>query len=266
MKYKLIAMDFDGTLVNDQKKVTPRTIEALKKKKEENYKIVGVTARALESSKNIGDMSFFDYLILNNGAYLYQMKTEKGDYINKISQKDAKRITELLEDELLQIDYCSGERYYIYKNQNKENPSFIKSINRKDEIPSEIAKINIFLKSSEKIETYKEKLIDQFPNISCFIMQDSNDIKKWLVLTPRGVNKKITLERLGKNLGIRLEEMIYFGDAPNDIEVISKVGCGVAMGNVLLEVKQHASYITASNNEDGIAIFLENLKKKDTNS
>ena len=58
MKYKLIAIDFDGTLVNDERKVTERTKEALFKKKEENYKIVGVTARALESAKQLETLVF----------------------------------------------------------------------------------------------------------------------------------------------------------------------------------------------------------------
>ena len=148
---------------------------------------------------------------------------------------------------------------YIYKNQNKENPHFIKSINNVEEVKEEIAKMNIYLKEPEKIEYYKDELTERFQNISCFIMQDSTDTKKWLVLTPKEINKRKTLQKLGKDLKIDLEEMIFFGDGTNDIEVIKAVGCGVAMGNALEEVKQEADYITESNNEDGIASFLEQI-------
>ena len=79
-------------------------------------------------------------------------------------------------------------------------------------------------------------------------MQDSADTKKWLVLTPKGLNKKSSLQQLGEKLNIKLEEMIFFGDGTNDIEVITAVGCGVAMGNALEEVKRKASHITTSNN------------------
>jgi len=259
MKYKLIAMDFDGTLLNKERKVTLKTKEAILKKKTENYKIIGVTARALESAKTIGDISFFDYLILNNGSYIYNTLTKEGKYINYIFKEEAKEITEQLDEASNQIDYCSGTQYYIYKNQNKENPHFIKSINNIEEVKEEIAKMNIYLKEPEKIEYYKDVLTERFQNISCFIMQDSTDTKKWLVLTPKEINKRKTLQKLGKDLKIDLEEMIFFGDGTNDIEVIKAVGCGVAMGNALEEVKQEADYITESNNEDGIASFLEQI-------
>ena len=260
MKYKLIAMDFDGTLLNQEKKITFKTKEAILKKKTENYKIIGVTARALESAKEIGDISFFDYLVLNNGSYIYNTLTKEGRYINSISKEEAKKITDELDEVSVQIDYCTGTQYYIYKNQNKENPHFIKSISNIEEVNEEIAKMNIYLKESEKIEYYRDMLTDRFQNTCCFIMQNSGETKKWLVLTPKETNKRKTLQKLGKELTIDLEEMIFFGDGTNDIEVIKAVGCGVAMGNALEEVKNEADYITDSNNEDGIASFLEQIK------
>ena len=67
---KLIGMDFDGTLLNDSKEVTKKTKDTLRAAREKNIKIVGVTARTLESAKNVVDTSLFDYLILNNGAFV----------------------------------------------------------------------------------------------------------------------------------------------------------------------------------------------------
>lgn len=261
MKYKLIATDFDGTLVNDEKVLTSRTKQILYKKKNENYKIVGVTARALESAKEIGDIEFFDYLILNNGAYIYDVKKKIGNYVKSISKEQAKEITQQFESDSMQIDYCSGTKYYIYKNrnQNANNPSFIKNINSIDEVSEEIAKINIFLKDPNKLEYYQNKIKSTFKDITCFVMQDSTDTKKWLVLIPCDLNKKITLQELGSKLKISLEEMIFFGDGLNDLEVMTAVGCSVAMGNSLEEIKACATAITKSNNEDGIAYFLEKI-------
>lgn len=259
MKYKLIATDFDGTLVNDEKKVTPATKEILYKKKKENYKIVGVTARALESAKEIGDIDFFDYLILNNGAYIYNVKEKVGNYVKSITKEQAQKVTQELEKDSIQIDYCSGTKYYIYKKPNVSALPFLKKIKSIEEVSEEIAKINIFLKDQNKLEYYKNKIKSTFRDISCFIMQDSTDTKKWLVLTPCDLNKKITLQKLGDKLKISLEEMIFFGDGLNDLEVITAVGCGVAMGNALKEVKENANAITKSNNEEGIAHFLEKL-------
>lgn len=94
-------------------------------------------------------------------------------------------------------------------------------------------------------------------DVNCFIMQDSGSPQKWLVINPVGVDKKITLENLGKKLHIKLGEMMFFGDGLNDLPIMESVGCSIAMGNALEVVKEKADYVTLSNNEDGIAAFLE---------
>ena len=93
-------------------------------------------------------------------------------------------------------------------------------------------------------------------------MQDSKDDRQWLIINPQNINKSHTLKHLGDNLGVSSEEMIFFGDGLNDLEIIESVGLGVAMGNALPEVKDQAKAVTTSNEEDGIAEFVLTLKKK----
>ena len=95
---KLIGMDFDGTLLNDSKEVTKKTKDTLRAAREKNIKIVGVTARTLESAKNVVDKSLFDYLILNNGAFVV-------DENNKVIEKKV-----LEENETSVNDYKSGKQ------------------------------------------------------------------------------------------------------------------------------------------------------------
>ena len=93
-------------------------------------------------------------------------------------------------------------------------------------------------------------------------MEDSDNAGKWLVVSPKNIDKGVSLKKLGNKLKINTEEMIFFGDGPNDLEVIKLVGCGVAMSNAIDIIKSEAKYITLSNNQDGIAVFLEkNLLK-----
>ena len=89
---KLIGTDFDGTLLDDNKKVPEENIKAFQKAKEQGIKIVGVTGRTLESVKNVIDISIFDYLILNNGSNIYDVVNEKTIYDNSISFETAKKI------------------------------------------------------------------------------------------------------------------------------------------------------------------------------
>ena len=75
-------------------------------------------------------------------------------------------------------------------------------------------------------------------------------------------NKFTTLKKLCTNLNISINEVIYFGDSANDLSIISKVGLGVAMNNALQEVKKQAKKITLSNDNDGIAHFLNMMINK----
>lgn len=257
MKCKLIGMDFDGTLLNNEGKVTDENYKYLHKAQESGIVVVGITARVIESAKDVVDFNNFDYLILNNGAYVYNCQTNSGKYISKIDKSLAHEITTTMDADSKQIDYCTASYYYLYKSQNKNRPSFIKDVLSPNEVAEDIARMNIFLNNEERAEEYQQLISKKFSTVNCFIMQDSYATKKWLVVNPSNLNKKTTLELLGKELDITLEEMTFFGDGLNDVEVISSVGNGVAMGNALEEVKANAKDITLSNNEDGIAHYIK---------
>lgn len=259
MKYKLIATDFDGTLLNNKKKITNKTKNTLIKYKNKGYIIVGVTARTLDSVKNVSPLDIFDYLILNNGSYFYDVEKNEGKYINYVDNEIIESIMSDIADYTKQIELISATTYYVYKNKQNSNLPFIKNIETLEDIKELISRINIFLFNQKDIEYIHNRLKTAYKNINCFIMQDSDSELKWLVINPKGINKKSTLENLGKKLKIKLEEMIFFGDGLNDLEVIEAVGCGVAMKNALEEVKEKSNYITLSNNEDGIAVFLDDL-------
>ena len=112
MRYKLIATDFDGTLLTDDKRVTDITVQKLLYYKSQGYKIVGVTARALGSTKYTIPIDIFDYLILNNGAYIYDVENSNSRYIGILDQTILSDIIALLEDEQNHIDIVSDETFY----------------------------------------------------------------------------------------------------------------------------------------------------------
>ena len=139
MKYKLIAMDFDDTLLNSKKEIGEKTKECLKKYKEKGYKIVGVTARALLSAKKGVPFDLFDYLILNNGCNMYDVGKNKEIVIGKLDTNCVSKITKLVDKFMNQVDYVdyiSGTTYYSYKKK-KSTVSFIKNIHSLEEIKEE---------------------------------------------------------------------------------------------------------------------------------
>ena len=104
---------------------------------------------------------------------------------------------------------------------------------------------------------YCDFINQKYEDLDCFIMKDSDNDYRWLVILPKNVSKLSTLTELGNILDVKKEEMVFFGDGPNDIEVISSVGVGVAMDNAIKEVKEKAKYVTLSNNNCGVSHFLE---------
>ena len=261
MNYKIISMDFDGTLLTSNKKVTEKNKEALLNYKKNNYIIVGITARNISSVNNVCDISMFNYLILNNGAYIYDVENKEIINISNIDKDVAINITKHFEDAAYQIDYCSLNNYYTYKNNNINNKSFLKRVNSVEEVEEIIVRMNIFLKDNSEIDKYKNYLEKHFKNLDFFEMSDTDNKnnKKWLVLISKGTNKLETLKILCSKLRISINEVVFFGDSSNDLLIIGKVGLGVAMGNALEEVKNQAKEITLSNDEDGIAYFLKKI-------
>lgn len=258
---KLIGTDFDGTLLDDEKKVSKKNIESFQKAKDKGIKVVGVTGRTLESVKNVVDISIFDYLILNNGSNIYDVSRGKTIYDNSISFGVAQDITDLADEYAYQFDYCTFSSYHLYKHFKDPKVSFIKEVKSVDEVEDPISKINIFPEEGVDLVSLKKEVENSFPSIRVIIMQDSGNEKRWLVVTPDDLNKKESLKFLGDYLKIPLEDMMFFGDGLNDLEVIEGVGLGVAMGNALEEVRDRAKDETLSNNDSGVAHYIEKMLK-----
>lgn len=104
-------------------------------------------------------------------------------------------------------------------------------------------------------ETEAQRLQERLPNCS---FQRSNPYSVDIV--PKNGSKYHGILEFIKAVGIKPEEVMAFGDHYNDIEMIQKVGIGVAMGNGLSEVKAQADYVTATNEQDGIYQALKHFE------
>lgn len=264
MDYKIIATDFDGTLLQSDKKVSNRNKNALLKYKKQGYTIVGITARNLSSAKSIVDTKMFNYLILNNGCYLYNTEKESGEYLKSIDRKTVEEITNHFKNIAKGIDYISVEKYYMFRNKGKIDPrSFVQEVKEIDELPDFVSRMNIMAEDINDIPVYKKYLDENIKEIDSIIMCDTDDntCRKWIASNPKGFNKLTALRQLCDRLNVDIANVIFFGDSANDKEIIENVGLGVAMENALPEVKKIAKAITRTNDEDGVAYFLEKTIK-----
>ena len=81
----------------------------------------------------------------------------------------------------------------------------------------------------------------------------------FLEFISKKVSKAVAMEKIGELLGIAREEMVAIGDGLNDLSMIQYAGLGVAMGNAAKEVKEHAKFITDTNDEEGVRKVLEKI-------
>ncbi len=265
MDIKIIAMDLDGTLLTDEKKVTSTTKEVLQKCRELGYKVVAVTARILTSMEDACSVELFDDIILNNGGCIYHCETASTQIKGEISLPLVQEIKKEVEPFCERIDFCTNNAYYIYKQKSNANKPFIIDIDSLSEIKEPIMRINIYFPENTKLEKYRDKIKKNHPDLNCFLMQGSEDKSGWLVINPKGISKFTTLLDYATQKGINEQQILYFGDGLNDLEVMNSNVYSVAMGNALPEVKKVSKEITLTNNEDGIAKFLSKrlLQKED---
>ena len=112
--YKIIAMDFDDTILTSDKHVSEYSKKVLSNYKNKGYIIVGVTGRSLSSASEACDINIFNYLILNNGTHIYDVKTKEARCISLLDKNVCEKISKLYEDIAVKYDYCSLNNYYMH--------------------------------------------------------------------------------------------------------------------------------------------------------
>lgn len=257
--YNIISMDFDGTLLTSDKKVTDRTRQILLNLKNNGYLILGITARNLVSVKSVLDLTMFNFIILNNGSNIYDVEQDKVINIGYIEDEIARKIFDYFGEKSTQIDCCTSNCSYIKTDEKHDLRDFLIYIDSINEVNGPISRMNLFFKTEEELLKYREIIEKEFYSVNAVSMRetDSKKSRKWLTINPNNINKLRTLKVLCDKVGSTIDNAIFFGDGENDLVLIENVGLGIAMGNAIEPVKSKASRVTLSNDEEGLAIFLE---------
>jgi len=266
---KLIALDMDDTLLNTEKHLSKRNMEALKKASELGIQIVPATGRLYDAIPDeVRNLDFINYAITVNGSSIYDVK--KKEYLCNIAFKveEAVEIMSYIDNLPLIYDcYIDGHGYmnaFMYEKAKEWVPEPFLSLVIKFRTPvpeikkyiaelgKPIQKIQLFVKDVEELKKIYKDLQTRFPNADV-----TSSIENNIEVCTKEANKGITLLKLADMLGIAHEDTMAFGDGGNDVLMMKLAGFGVAMDNGIEEVKKNAKYITASCNEDGVAQAIE---------
>ena len=271
-KIKMIGLDLDGTLLREDKTLSPYTKSILEKAIEKGIVVLAATGRPLGGiPKELREFPGMRYVISSNGARIIDQKDGHVLYENLISVERAMRILDILETYDTEREFFLVGQGYAEIDKMKEldryfgrfhNEAMIEYI-RTTRIPVDdvretlekkgrpLDKVQgVFVSLEEKEKAWEELL--RLPGVMVTGALVNN-----IEVCAAGVDKGLGLIRLGEILGIEKEEIMACGDGKNDIGMIKMSGLGVAMGNGMEEVKAAADYVTLSNEEDGAAKAIE---------
>ena len=256
---KIVFSDVDGTLLNSEHRITPRTLGAVKKLGENGIPFVVVSARSPSGIYTITkECGLYCPMVAYSGALIL---SEKGEvlYHGGMKKNEAQSV----------LDYIAGKGFdltpciYSYDEwivPDKSDPrvireeSIVKASAREggvsDFTEDEVSKILCIcdLAQTPDIERgFKEN----FPALSV-VRSCANQIE----VMRRGINKAGAVKVLCEKYGISLSEAAAFGDSYNDAEMIETVKYGVLMGNAPEDLKERIPCHTEDNDSDGIAVYL----------
>lgn len=263
---KLIAVDVDGTLVNSKGQITARTREALIAATKAGHEVMIVSGRATFGLRHQAKTLAFDkyggVLSSFNGGELFDFKEKKVLASHKMDYDLAKEILEFSKDLDLELMIFDGDKiltdrpdgYYV-KRESEIIDMDIKPIknlkNGLDFAPNKF----LFAQDPDKIDKPAQKLMKKFGDVT----EQVKSSRFYYEVMPKGLSKGASIIEACKIFGIDIKDTIVFGDEMNDISMFEVAGTGVAMGNAVESIKNIADYVTKSNNEDGIAYYLENF-------
>lgn len=262
--YKLVALDMDGTVLTHDKTVTQKTKDVLKRAQEEGIRPVIVTGRPpcgiVNYAKEMGILHANAYAVCYNGAAIVELNDFHDVYALCADGKSIKEVTRLARQFNCKVHAYSKSRGLVIEDLNPATTrevvhsgapyTVIDFMQCDDDEP--FYKI-LIVGPDAALDKVRAAISPQLHSLFTVMRSDPN----FLEFIPFDGTKGKALVELCKILHIDIERTMAFGDAENDCKMLETAGLGVAMANAMPEAKQAAKAVTLSNEEDGVAVFLE---------
>lgn len=286
--YKLVAIDLDGTMLNQYGIITEKTKKAISKAQEKGVEVMIASGRAITSVKRFSkEINSNKYFISGNGAITYDIKNNKILYENILSKTKALKIIKICEENSIYYNVytengiiaknLSYNTLYYYKDnltkpdENRTHINIVENVyDYFEQREEKILKIMIcdehkivFNSIVRKLKELSEIEVLEVSHMSRKIIKQGTDEIAleyfYTEVSAKDVDKWNALEEIIGLMNISKEEVVTIGDNANDLKMITNAGLGVAMGESAPYVKQSADIIAPTNDEDGVAIILNKI-------
>lgn len=269
---RLIALDLDGTLYTDEKKITPHTLEVLAHAAEQGVLVMPATGRTATGFPNVlKELPFVRYALTSNGAAVHDFIEDRPVYTDLLSVEHTLELLEFAEaSDCMDDVYIDGVGYseeskLAHADRYFADPHMVEYVRRtRKAVPSIPGLVRELGRPVEKVVMYYGDIALRDRNLGSLRADPKWEfshictaLKNNIEITNRTADKGTSLIRFGEKMGIRRDQIMACGDGLNDLDMIREAGFGVAMANAVPEIKLAASYITKSNMEDGVAYAVE---------
>ncbi len=260
-RIKMVALDLDGTLLKDDKSLSERNIEAIRTAVTNGVIVIIATARPPRAVEDIYNRLGLGTPTINyNGSLVYHPPTKRVVHHHPLGADLAAEITYaarghspgcLLSAEIMDKWYTDlvDNRLPTETSLNFE-PDFLGGVEKFIHQP--ITKLQFLLPETE-LNLLMAHLLERFGDRIATAVSDTY----LLQIMQRGVSKGAAITELAQDYGVERDAILAIGDAPNDLPLFEAAGMSLAVGNAWDAVKAGATGVLPSNEEDGVAVGIE---------
>ena len=260
--YKMLVLDLDDTLLKDDYSISARTKDLLFEAQNMGIKVVLASGRPTPAMLQFADelkLAHYDsYIISFNGAVVTSMKTNEIIFERSLTKEEVHSLHDFsIENKVHIITYSDKgvisetDSEYIDVELKLTGIPHHKVPSFKTEVTGTAVKC-ILLEQPDYLKQVETKLKAERTDLSV-----SRSKPFFLEVMPQGIDKAASIDFLAKKLGIEQSEIIAVGNAGNDLTMVQYAGLGIWVDNVSDDLRHHADFIVASNNNDGVAEVVE---------
>lgn len=259
--YKLLAIDLDDTLLNDEGTISEINKTAIRRAENDGVRVVIVSGRSYASTKQyIQELELPSLTVSLNGAYIHDPVNNLIVAGFPIDKQITQQIIKDMKADRIHVNFYCEDRVFcrkpteealIYSKMNRIEIDYVDSL---EELSSteQAGKLLLYDKPErlKRIQDQLRKKYGDFLNITF-------SKPFFLEMTALNATKGAALLKLADIYGIEPMDVMAIGDSENDLSMIRSAGLGIAAGNARKAIRDEADYVTRSNNDNGVAYAIE---------
>ncbi len=267
-KYKLIALDMDGTLLMSDKRIHPDTIRDIAYAVDKGVNIVYSTGRGPVELKPVAaELPMIRWGICASGSQVYDFQEKKVVFRKEIPGELVREVIRIVGEETGMVNFLTDsqsiaradqiarmEEFHMkaYQQVYEEVATIVPSMMEEAKRHASVPKMNIYFRSPAD----REKAFADLRHLPLtYILTEKTSLE----ITAEGVTKALGLEKLAGHLGISLEETVGIGDGDNDRALLELAGFAVAMRNATPGIQRISDFVTDDNDHNGVGKAIRRL-------